>query len=131
MSTSTKIPFSAFILALAAAIFNPFLVILGSFRMEWVNPYPIILAVAAGFVAASILSVVWPFFAWRWGVIVSGGWLIFLSLVFVSYCRQGQCEWAPLWEGMWILVAACAGAWLARWWVSERTDRPPSRQTRG
>jgi peptidoglycan/LPS O-acetylase OafA/YrhL len=65
------------------------------------------LLTAAG---AAALAVRWPARPWRWGVLVSSAFWLYLLLVFAAFAANGEAQWWPLIEALVICAFACACA---------------------
>jgi Ca2+/Na+ antiporter len=65
-------------------------------------------------VGAGSFAYRYPRQVWRWGLLLSSAFSVFLVIVFFLFASQGQLDWWPLADASIIVGAACAGAFIAR-----------------
>lgn len=68
------------------------------------------LLTAAG---AAAFAFVWPARAWRWGVLLSSVFWLYLGVVFAAFTLSGAAEWWPLVDALVIVAVASMAAVLA------------------
>lgn len=110
--SETSAPTSAYLVALILAFGLAGLTVIA---FLWYGPGPMTTylvpsaATAAGALAFALL---WPGPSWRWGVVLSCGFLAFFAAVFVFYLTVGELVWIPLWRSLVVLLAGLAAALL-------------------
>jgi peptidoglycan/LPS O-acetylase OafA/YrhL len=64
-------------------------------------------------IAAFLFAIRWPSGSWRWGLILSSGFLVFFLAVFLSYLSVGQPEFITIGRAVSVVLAAVAGSVVA------------------
>lgn len=70
----------------------------------------LVLACVITAATAAAFAAVWPSRPWRWGVLLSSVFWLYLLCVFGAFALQGDFAWWPLIDGVIIVSIACAGA---------------------
>jgi hypothetical protein len=114
-----KIPKYAYIIALLSGFLVFALFGLIRVRSDLSESYAFALAIGFCSLLSAAFAYIWPHALWRWGILVSSSFWIFLILVFFSYLFNDQYEWSTVIEAVLVTGISCIGAILGRW-ISKR-----------
>jgi hypothetical protein len=121
-----RIPPGAYLAATIAALLVPSAVLGILSELDVVDDFPMLFAAALTTVVALAFGIRWGG-GWRWGLWISSGLTVLLTLAFVGLSEIGRAEIHPLGQALGITLTACvaaqAGSRLRDWWLA-RGRRP-------